>query len=78
MFALSVARCARLERDKREARRPDLERHVWVGSDGTRTPFLDLQPNYFVAAITRLLQSALTMSRITSAPASPVTRRSSA
>lgn len=42
-----VARCARLERDKREARRPDLERRVWVGSGGTRTPFLDLQPNYF-------------------------------
>ena len=42
-----LARCARLERDKREARRPELERRVWVGSDGTRTPFLDLQPNYF-------------------------------
>lgn len=42
-----LARCARLERDKREERRPELERRVWVGSDGTRTPFLDLQPNYF-------------------------------
>ena len=42
-----LARCARLERDKREARRPELERRVWVGSDGRRTPFLDMQPNYF-------------------------------
>ncbi|MDQ0304878.1 hypothetical protein [Ancylobacter polymorphus] len=42
-----LARCARLERDKREARRPELERRAWVGSDGTRTPFLDMQPNYF-------------------------------
>lgn len=42
-----LARCARLERDKREARRPELERSAWVSSDGTRTPFLDLQPNYF-------------------------------
>ncbi|MBX9846630.1 MAG: hypothetical protein K2Y42_21100 [Hyphomicrobium sp.] len=42
-----LARCARLERDKREARRPELQRRIWVGSDGTRRPFLDLQPNYF-------------------------------
>ncbi len=42
-----LARCARLERDKREARRPELERSAWVGSDGTRTPFLDLQPDFF-------------------------------
>lgn len=42
-----VARCARLERDKREARRPELERRVWVSSDGTRTPFLDMQPDFF-------------------------------
>ncbi|AEI04460.1 hypothetical protein with phosphopantetheine attachment site (plasmid) [Afipia carboxidovorans OM5] len=42
-----LARCARLERAKREARRPELERRVWVRSDGTRTPFLDMQPDYF-------------------------------
>lgn len=42
-----LARRARLERDKREGRRPELERRVWVGSDGTQTPFLDLQPDYF-------------------------------
>ena len=42
-----LARCARLERDKREARRPELERRVWVSSDGTRTPFLDMQPDFF-------------------------------
>lgn len=42
-----LARCARLERDKREARRPEMEGRVWVGSDGTRTPFLDLQRNWF-------------------------------
>ncbi|UOK73912.1 hypothetical protein [Ancylobacter polymorphus] len=42
-----LARCARLERDKREARRPEIEQRVWVGSDGTRTPFLDLQPDWF-------------------------------
>jgi hypothetical protein len=24
-----------------------MEGRVWVGSDGTRTPFLDLQPNWF-------------------------------
>lgn len=42
-----LTRCARIERDKREARRPEMERRVWVGSDGTQTPFLDLQPNWF-------------------------------
>ena len=42
-----LARCARLERDKREARRPELERSAWVRSDGTRTPFLESQPDYF-------------------------------
>lgn len=42
-----LARCARLERDKREARRPELERRVWERSDGRRTPFLDMQRNYF-------------------------------
>lgn len=42
-----LARCARLEREKREARRPEMEGRVWVGADGTRTPFLELQPNWF-------------------------------
>lgn len=42
-----LARCARLERGKREARRPEMESRVWVGCDGTRTPFLELQPNWF-------------------------------
>ncbi len=42
-----LARCARIERDKREARRPEMERRVWVGSDGTQTPFLELQPHWF-------------------------------
>lgn len=42
-----LARCARLEREKREARRPEMERRVWVGSDGTQRPFLELQPNWF-------------------------------
>jgi hypothetical protein len=42
-----LARCARLERDKRASRRPEMEGKVWVGDDGTRTPFLDLQPNWF-------------------------------
>ncbi len=42
-----LARCARLEREKREARRPELEQRVWIGSDGTQRPFLELQPNWF-------------------------------
>ncbi|RUM96793.1 hypothetical protein EET67_16315 [Pseudaminobacter arsenicus] len=42
-----LGRCARLERDKREARRAEMEGRVWVGSDGARTPFLELQPNWF-------------------------------
>lgn len=42
-----LTRCARLERDKREARRPEMERRAWVGSDGTQTPFLELQPKWF-------------------------------
>ena len=42
-----LARCARLERDKREARRAEMEARVLVSSDGTRTPFLELQPNWF-------------------------------
>ena len=43
-------RCARVERDKREARRPEMERRVLrdVGPDGTHeTSFLDLVPDYF-------------------------------
>lgn len=42
-----LARCARLERDKREARRPEIERRVWVDSDGDETPFLEMQPDWF-------------------------------
>lgn len=42
-----LARRARLERNKRKGRRPELERRVWVGSDGIQTPFFDLQPDYF-------------------------------
>lgn len=45
-----LARCARIERDKREARRPEMERRVWVGSDGSQTPFLGMQPNWFDVA----------------------------
>jgi hypothetical protein len=43
-------RCARIEREKREAKRPELERRVIreVGPGGTReTPFLDAVPDYF-------------------------------
>ncbi|CAH1696107.1 conserved hypothetical protein [Hyphomicrobiales bacterium] len=43
-------RCGRVEREKREARRPELERRVTreVGPGGTReTPFLDAVPDYF-------------------------------
>ncbi|RWI83779.1 hypothetical protein [Mesorhizobium sp.] len=42
-----LARCARIERDKREARRAEMQRRVLVSSDGRETPFLDLQPNWF-------------------------------
>ena len=45
-----LARCARLERNKREARRAEMEDRVWVGSDGTLTPFLESQPNWFYVA----------------------------
>lgn len=45
-----LARCARLERKKREARRPEMEGRVWAGSDGTRRPFLEAQPNWFDVA----------------------------
>jgi hypothetical protein len=37
----------RLEREKREARRAEMERRVWVGSDGTQKPFLESQPDWF-------------------------------
>lgn len=43
-------RCGRVERDKREARRPELERRVIreVGPSGTREmPFLEEVPDYF-------------------------------
>jgi hypothetical protein len=43
-------RCWRVEREKREAQRPELERRVIheVGPDGTReTPFLQEVPDYF-------------------------------
>lgn len=43
-----LARCAWLEREKREARRPELERRVLVGGDGSReVPFLELVPDWF-------------------------------
>lgn len=44
-------RCSRVEREKREAKRPELERRVIreVGPGRTReTPFLDAVPDYFV------------------------------
>lgn len=43
-------RCGRIEREKREAKRPEMERRVIreVGPDGTReTPFLDVVPDWF-------------------------------
>jgi hypothetical protein len=43
-------RCGRVERGKREAKRPEMEQRVLreVGPDGTReTPFLELVPDYF-------------------------------
>jgi hypothetical protein len=43
-------RCGRIEREKREAKRPELERRVIreVGPDGTReTPFLEAVPDWF-------------------------------
>ena len=43
-------RCGRIEREKREAKRPELERRVIreVGPGGTReTPFLEAVPDYF-------------------------------
>ncbi|MCZ7497309.1 hypothetical protein G6M78_15710 [Agrobacterium tumefaciens] len=42
-----LGRCARLEREKREARRADMERRVWVKPDGIRTSFLDASPDWF-------------------------------
>ena len=43
-------RCGRIEREKREAKRPEMERRVIreVGPDGTRdTPFLEAVPDWF-------------------------------
>lgn len=45
-----LGRCARLERAKREASRPEMEQRVWVDSDGTQTPFLQAQPDWFESA----------------------------
>lgn len=42
-----LARCARLEREKRLARRAEMEQRFWVGADGRRTPFLQAQPDWF-------------------------------
>lgn len=42
-----LGRCARLERAKRELSRPEMERRVWVDSDGAQTPFLRAQPDWF-------------------------------
>ena len=42
-----LGRCARLERAKREASRPEMERRVWVDADGAQTPFLQTQPDWF-------------------------------
>lgn len=43
-------RCGRIERDKREAKRPEMERRIIreVGTDGTsETPFLEAVPDWF-------------------------------
>ncbi|GLR93985.1 hypothetical protein ACVMFA_007335 [Bradyrhizobium liaoningense] len=45
-----LERCGRSERDRREAKRPEMERRVIreVGPDGVRdTPFLDVVPDWF-------------------------------
>ncbi|MEO9341033.1 hypothetical protein ABFT80_26940 [Mesorhizobium sp. SB112] len=42
-----LVRCARLEHEKREERRPELEQRVWDGSDGTQKPFLESQSDWF-------------------------------
>ena len=43
-----IARCARIEREKREAKRPELEQRVLVSDNGAReTPFLELVPDWF-------------------------------
>jgi len=34
-------------RQARGARRPEMEQRVWIGSDGTQRPFLELQPDWF-------------------------------
>ena len=45
-----LGRCARKEREKREARRPEMERRSWVGPDGTRIPFLQHRRDWFEQA----------------------------
>lgn len=45
-----LGRCDRIERNRREAKRPEIERRVIqeIGPDGTReTPFLDAVPDWF-------------------------------
>lgn len=42
-----LGRCARREREKREAKRPEMERRSWVGPDGTRIPFLLHRRDWF-------------------------------
>jgi hypothetical protein len=45
-----LGRCGRIERERREAKRPEMERRVIreIGPDGTReTPFLDAVPGWF-------------------------------
>ena len=44
-----LGRCGRIERNRREAKRPEIERRVKeIGPDGTReTPFLDAVPDWF-------------------------------
>ncbi|MEY9279124.1 hypothetical protein [Bradyrhizobium yuanmingense] len=45
-----LGRCSRIERERREAKRPEMERRVIreIGPDGTReTPFLEAVPDWF-------------------------------
>lgn len=45
-----LERCSRIEREKREAKRPEMERRVIrkIGPEGTReTPFLEVVPDWF-------------------------------
>lgn len=73
-----LTRCARIERDRREARRPEMKRRVWVGSDAPmdRRRFLNCSPTGSISCRARCASFRIGKNRAPARSASMTTGRS--